>query len=465
MPKDAELNGEKLSSWSKIAYAVGVLAHSVGPGTIVAFWYLFFLTDVAHLNPALAGVTIIVGGVWDAVNDPLVGWLSDRTRTRWGRRRPYLLFGAVPYGITFALMWWVPPIEGQILLCLYFAMVYILFDTAVTVVSCPYDALVPELTLDYDERTSVTSYRAFFSIVTGLLAAVGFGLVLDSVSNIQFAFLGMGLTFGLIFIPTILISFFGTRERKSFQDKPAHSFRESLRFVLGNRPWRYSLGMHILSWVPVNIASAVFVYYLVYWINMRPGEASMVQGVILASSALFLPLVLWMGHRWEKRTAYIVFITSWLVVMLSILLVPQGARLLAYLIAILAGPGIAAAHALPRAMSADTLDVDQMNSERRQEGIYAGIEVFARKISTKVVLAGVGPILAWSGYVENAAEQTTQALWAIRLLLAVLPAVILLMAVVLARKYPLGRQEHREVQVQLGKRGLLGGESWDNVEK
>lgn len=459
MDQPEKENNEKLTLRSKIAYAVGVLAHSVGPGTIVAFWYLFFLTDVARLNPALAGVTIIVGGAWDAVNDPLIGWLSDRTRTRWGRRRPYLFFGAVPYGATFALMWWVPPIQSQIILCLYFALVYILFDTAVTLVSCPYDALVPELTLDYDERTSVTSYRAFFSIITGLLAAVGFGLVLESISNMQVAFAGMGVAFGLIFIPTILIAFFGTEERKSFRRVPAASFRESLKSVLQNRPWRYSLGMHILSWVPVNIASAVFVYFLVYWINMRPGQASMVQGVILGSSALFLPLVLWMGRRWEKRTAYIVSITSWLVVMLSILLVPQGATLLAYLIAILTGPGIAAAHALPRAMSADTLDVDQIKSGRRQEGIYAGFEVFARKISTKVVLAGVGPILAFSGYVKNAQTQPYEALLAIRLLLAVVPAVILFLAVVLAWKYPLSRQAHRDVQVQLEERGLIARES------
>lgn len=459
MDQPEKENSEKIALRSKVAYAVGVLAHSVGPGTIVAFWYLFFLTDVARLNPALAGLTIIVGGVWDAVNDPLIGWLSDRTRTRWGRRRPYLLFGAVPYGATFALMWWVPPIQSQILLCLYFALVYILFDTAVTLVSCPYDALVPELTLDYDERTSVTSYRAFFSIITGLLAAVGFGLVLESISNMQVAFAGMGIAFGLIFIPTILVAFFGTEERKSFRRVPAASFRESLKSVLQNRPWRYSLGMHILSWVPVNIASAVFVYFLVYWINMRPGQASMVQGVILGSSALFLPLVLWMGRRWEKRTAYIVSIASWLVVMLSILLVPQGATLLAYLIAVLTGPGIAAAHALPRAMSADTLDVDQIKSGRRQEGIYAGFEVFARKISTKVVLAGVGPILAFSGYVKNAQTQPYEALLAIRLLLAVVPAVILFLAVVLAWKYPLSRQAHRDVQVQLEERGLIARES------
>ena len=455
---------EKLDLRTKIFYAIGVLAHSVGPGTIVAFWYLFFLTDVADINPALAGLTVIIGGIWDAINDPLIGWLSDHTRTRWGRRRPYLLFGAVPYGITFALMWWVPPIEGQLLLALYFAMIYVLFDTAVTVVSCPYDALVPELTLDYDERTSVTSYRAFFSIFTGLLAAVGFGLVLDSVSGMRTAFLGMGISFGVLFVPTILIAFFGTTERRSFQKKSAPTFRKSLRFVLKNRPWRYSLGMHILSWVPVNIASAVFVYYLIYWIDMSPGRASMVQGVILGSSAVFMPLVLWMGRRWEKRTSYVISISSWLLVMLSILFVPQSAKVLAYVIAVLAGPGIAAAHALPRAMSADTMDVDQMQSGVRQEGVYAGFEVFARKISTKVVLAGVGPVLAWSGYVEGAAKQTKGALLAIRLMLAVGPAFILFLAVLLALKYPLSRRAHREVQYGLQESGLLGERDFEQAD-
>ena len=446
---------ETLTLWSKLAYAVGGLAHSVGPGTIVAFWYLFFLTDVAGLAPSLAGLTIIIGGVWDAVNDPLIGWLSDRTRTRWGRRRPYLLFGALPYGATFALMWWVPPIDGGILLSLYFAGVYILFDTAVTLVSCPYDALVPELTVDYDERTSVTSYRAFVSILTGLLAAVGFGILLDSVSSTRAAFLGMGVTLGVVFVPTILVAFFGTKERRAFQERPAAPFWKSIRFVAKNRPWRYSLGMTILSWVPVNIASAVFVYYLIYWIKMEPGEASIIQAVILASSALFMPLVLWIGRKWDKRTAYVAAIASWLMVMLSILLVPQEARILAYLVAVLAGPGIAAAHAIPRAISADTLDFDQLNSGLRQEGIYAGFEVFARKISVKVVLAAVGPVLGWSGYVQSAAVQPPTALWAIRLLVSVAPSVILALALILAWKYPLSREGHMEIQEQLRKRKLL----------
>ena len=138
--------------------------------------------------------------------------------------------------------------------------------------------------------------------------------------------------------------------------------------------------------------------------------------------------------------------------MLGTLFVPRGARPLAYVIALLVGPGVAAAHVLPTAMSADALEVDELASGVRQEGIYAGFEVFIRKLSTKLVLAGFGPILAWSGYVENAAQQTPQVLMAIRLLIALVPAVILAGAIVIAWAYPLTRNQHREIQAELAQR-------------
>ena len=443
---------EKLSFWTKAAYAIGDLPNSVGPGTVVPFWYLFFLTDVAHLNPVLAGVTLLIGGIWDAINDPLVGLLSDRTRTRWGRRRPYLLFGALPYGVTFALLWIVPPIQNQVLLCLYFALIYILFDTAFTFVGCPYTALTPELTLDHDERTSLTTYRMFVSIVAGLLAAVGFALVFEGTPDKQTAFLVMGLICAGLFVPAVLVTFFGTRERAEFQAEPPLHPLEGLRFVMRNREWRYTLGMRLASWMPVDIASAVFAYYLIYWIQMDEMGTSLVQAVILASATVCLPLIMWMARRWEKKTAFIISIASWAIVMLGTLFVPRGARPLAYVIALLVGPGVAAAHVLPTAMSADALEVDELASGVRQEGIYAGFEVFIRKLSTKLVLAGFGPILAWSGYVENAAQQTPQVLMAIRLLIALVPAVILAGAIVIAWAYPLTRNQHREIQAELAQR-------------
>lgn len=443
---------ETLSVRSKLAYGLGDIAHSVGPGTIIPFWYLFFLTDVARLRPGLAGLTVLIGGIWDAINDPLVGLLSDRTRTRWGRRRPFLLFGALPYGAAFVVMWLVPPIDNQLLLCLYFALLYIVFDTAATLVSCPYYALTPELTLDHDERTSLTSYRMFISIIAGLLAALGFALVLDGTPDERTAFRVMGIVCGGVFAVATLVTFLGTRERRGFQAEAPAAPMESVGFVLRNRVWWYTLGMRIMSWIPVDVASAVFAYYLIYWIGMRAMEASLVQAVILASGALSLPLVLWMTRRWEKKTAFMVAMASWSVVMLGLLLVPQGARAFVYPIAILVGPGVAAAHALPTAMSADTLDVDELNSGRRQEGIYSGFEVFVRKLSTKLVVAILGPILAWSGYVQRAPQQTPQALTTIRFFIAIVPAVILVGAVVVAWRYPLTREHHRAIQKELARR-------------
>ncbi|MEA3377237.1 MAG: glycoside-pentoside-hexuronide (GPH):cation symporter [Chloroflexota bacterium] len=451
-PSTEESHPEDLSFREKLTYGLGDVAHSAGPGTIVPFWYLFFLTDVARLRPGLAGLTVLIGGIWDAINDPLVGLWSDRTRTRWGRRRPFMLFGALPYGVTFALMWWVPPIEDQLLKALYFALVYILFDTAVTIVSCPYYALTPELTLDHDERTSLTSYRMFISIVSGLITAIGFSLVLDAAPDERTAFWVMGVLCSGLFVATILIAVLGTRERTGFQVEPPARPLESLRFVLRNYDWRYTLGMRILSWIPVDVASAVFAYFLIYWIGMRAMEASLVQAVLLGSAALTMPLILWMTRRWEKKTAFIIATGSWAVVMLGLLLVPQGAKHLVYPIAILVGPGVAAAHTLPTAMSADTLDVDELNSGRRQEGVYAGFEIFVRKLSTKLVLAGIGPVLAWAGYVERSASQTPQTLTAIRLLIAVVPAVILFAAIGVAWRYPLTRSRHRAIQKELAER-------------
>jgi GPH family glycoside/pentoside/hexuronide:cation symporter len=452
------VRSEKLSFWVKAAYAIGDLGNSVGPGTVIPFWYLYFLTDVAKLNPALAGLSLLIGKIWDAVNDPLVGILSDRTRTRWGRRRPYLLFGAVPYGLTFALLWIVPPIQNQVLLCLYFAFMYMLFDTAFTLVSCPYVALTPELTLDHDERTSLTSYRVAVSIVSGLLAALLFGQIIFPMfpKADPRAFLLVGVVCGAAFVPPIFVTFLGTRERPEFQVAQAPNPLEGLRFVLRNRAWRYTLSMTLLSWMPVDIASAVFPYFLIYWVGMTEGDSMIVLATILFSAVLFLPLLVWLSSRMEKKYAFIIATASWVVVQLSVLLVPRGAQTLAYVVAFAAGLGVSSAHIMPRAMDPDVLEVDELMSGRRQEGIYAGFNVFIRKLSTGLVLSIIGPVLAWSGYVEGVPQQANSALWAIRLLIATLPAALLMISILVAWFYPLTRARHAEIQAELALRRSSG---------
>ena len=449
---------EKLSFWTKAAYGIGDLGNSVGPGTVIPFWYTIFLTDIARLDLRWVSLFWLTVTLWDAVNDPLIGLLSDRTRTRWGRRRPFLLFGAVPFGVSFTLLWLIPPVTHQVLLFLYYTVVYIIYETAFTAVSCPYAALTPELTLDHDERTSLVTYRMAVSISAGLAAPLLFGLVIFPMfpARDPNAFRTIGLICGMSFILPIWITFWGTRERPEFQNETALPLRKSLGFVLRNYAFRYTLSLHILSWMPVVIAQAVFAYYLIYWIGMREDEASLVQGVILAVALLFLPVVLWLARRLEKKTAYIIAAVTWTVVMLSILAVPQGARHLAYAVAALAGFGVAAAHVIPTAMDPDVLEVDELMSGRRQEGLYAGATVLVQKLAQAGVLALLPAVLRWSGYIQPAAadlvpHQPASALSALRLVISVLPAVLLGASIVVAWFYPITRRRYAEIKRELAR--------------
>lgn len=154
---------KKLTFSTKFFYGIGELSGSL-PSNILIFFFLFFLTNVAGLSPGLAGLMMLVGKVWDAINDPVIGWLSDHTCSRWGRRYPWMLFGSVPLGITSILLWVVPPTTNQLLLFTYYGVVSFLFYIAFTAVLLPYGTLSAELTQGYDERTSLISFRSAFSI-------------------------------------------------------------------------------------------------------------------------------------------------------------------------------------------------------------------------------------------------------------------------------------------------------------
>ncbi|MBM3152529.1 MAG: MFS transporter, partial [Chloroflexi bacterium] len=169
---------ERVSFLTKMAYGSGDWSIATF-GALRQLFYAIFLTDVVGLDPRLASVAAFLGVVWDAFNDPLVGTLSDRVRTRWGRRRPFLLFFAIPFGLAFLALWWVPPFENQVALAVTVSLVYMLSDTLQTFISVPLYALTPEISRDYDERTALTGFRMFFNLVASLAAAVAAPAIVD----------------------------------------------------------------------------------------------------------------------------------------------------------------------------------------------------------------------------------------------------------------------------------------------
>ena len=189
----------RLSFWTKLVFGAGDWSVS-SFGTLRQIFYAIFITDVVGLEPRLASVAALIGIIWDAVNDPLVGVLSDRVKSKWGRRRPFLLWFSIPFGLGFAILWWAPPFENQIALAAFITFAFMLSDTFQTLVVVPLYALTPEVTLDYDERTSLTGFRMFFNLVASLVTAVAAPAIVDSVlasgATQQQGYLIVGLLFG-----------------------------------------------------------------------------------------------------------------------------------------------------------------------------------------------------------------------------------------------------------------------------
>ncbi len=445
------MSSEKLTRRARLFYGMGDWGFSM-TGTILGAYFAMFLSDVVHVNLGLAAAAIFIGRSWDWINDPLVGYLTDRTRSRWGRRRPFLLFGFLPFGLAFALLWWIPPLRGVALAC-YYGFAYLLFDTVATFVYMPYFALTPELTLDYDERTSLTTYRMFFSIASGLVAYTVPDLMIGGFRPEHAGrALAMGLVFGLTSALPLVGTFLGTRERPEYQGQPQPSLRESLRAALGNPPFLFAVGIYLATWMVVELLLPVLRYYLKYWLGLE-AQTFVILGVAFGVATLALPLWDWAARRWDKRQAYVAGMGLLALVMAALALLSPGIPVVAVLgLAALAGVGISAAHILPWAIIPDAVEWDELSTGRRHEGSFYSLVTLMHKVAASLVVPGALLILDWSGYVPNAPAQAPPVLLAMRLMVGAAPALFLLVGVIFAAHYPLDREKHLAVRRELEKR-------------
>ena len=437
---------KKLPLRTKLLFSTGDLSTSI-PLAILMFFQLYFLTDIAGLRPALAGYAVGLPRIWDAVNDPLFGLISDRIRTRWGRRRVLLLFGSVPLGLSFIFMWLVPRF-GQIGLAFYYAIVFIVFDTAFTVVHVGYNALTPEMTSDYDERSSLNGFRMAFSI-SGTLGAIILATVLGWYIEDQrtlFSILGIGL--GLISIIPPLIVFRITSEKLAEDLPDPLPLGTALKQTLSNKPFRMVMGLYLLSWTTASILAAVLIYYANYYL-LVPEQANYFVLIAEGAAIAFIPFWVWVSRVLDKRRAFILGSLSWIIVLLGIYALPADQVIWAYVLAALSGSGIATAYVLPWAMVPDIVEFDQLQSGQRREGSYYAFASFFQKLATGAALWGMGMALSLTGYITPTTNgplpvQPSEAVSAIRFFVGPVPAVLLILAVLFAWGYPISREKHRE---------------------
>jgi GPH family glycoside/pentoside/hexuronide:cation symporter len=453
---------------TKLVYGSGDWAMA-SFGTLRQIFYAIFLTDVVGLDARLASFAALIGVVWDAVNDPLVGMLSDRVKTRWGRRRPFLLFFSLPFGLGFLFLWWAPPWKSQLALAATVTLAYIISDTFQTLLTVPFFALTPEITPDYDERTTLTGYRMVFNLLASLTTAVAAPMIVDTLLRAgltqQQGYLTVAAIFGgLATIPFLLI-FLVVRERYG-EDKVATEatpFRISMRSAWENIPFRFATAIYMLNWITFDLVALMLPYFMAYWIargdllatvslfGMRVAQESAVLGLLLITAVIAIPLWMWLSHRLSKRSAYIIGMSFWAVVQLLIFTIQPGQVGLILGLAVMAGLSVSTAHILPDAIFPDVIEWDELRTSHRQEGIYYGMKNFIRKLTGAVAIFSALQVLGWFGYQSppKAATQfmqPAQTLTAIRWLTGPMGAILLLSAIAVAWFYPLTRERHARIR-------------------
>jgi GPH family glycoside/pentoside/hexuronide:cation symporter len=451
-----------MTVWRKIAYGAGDSGFSLTT-TALALVYLDFLINVVGLDPGLAGVSIGIGRIWDALNDLFVGTLSDRTRSRWGRRRPYLLFGSIPFGIAFVLMWLAPPSDDQVVLTIYYTAMYVVFDTLFTLVNVPYIALTPELAPTYDERTSLHSYRMAFSIGLGLVGAVAPLAIVDAIAGPdasidarRSAYVLMAVILGAVSSLPIYLTFATTRERPEYQDLPTPSIRESFRIAASNKAFLIAAGVYLLTWIPIDLIQFVLVFLIRDYFGLGSGDRDIVFMLIFGVGVLALPLWVWVAGRWNKKAAYQAGIAFLAVVLIALSFMSRADTGAVFVLAALAGVGVSAAHAIPLAILPDTIEWDELRSANRQEAAYYSVITLIQKMVGAGTIALTGSVLAATGYVEAAgAAQPDSALAAIRSLTGPLPAMFFVGGIGLVSLYPISRERHARIRRAIEKKREL----------
>lgn len=458
---------QRLSWPTKLAYGAGDMGAAI-TAMILLSYLSPFLTDVAHLKPGLAGWSQLVGKIWDAVNDPIVGVLSDRgtifgekIRRRWGRRYPWMLAGAIPFGLFFFLQWLVPfEAENQWGLFFFYTLISILFNTFFTVVNLPYTALTAELTSDYDERTSLNTFRFMFSIggsiLSLLIARAVFTLSIPPAQQ----YLWMGFLCAALGSLPIFWTVYGTRRHVQRQPELLQEvslpFLAQMRLVFANRPFLYVVGIYLSSWLALQLTAAIVPYFVVNWMQMKPEQSPLVMLAVQGTAFAMLPVWGWASQKFGKKAAYFMGASLWIVAQSGLFLLQPGQELVMYLMAILAGAGVSTAYLIPWSMLPDVIELDELRTGQRREGIFYSFMVFLQKICLGIAVAMVLQSLEWAGYrapIDGVVQtQLPAVLMAIRWSIGPIPTICLFGGLLMAYLYPITKERHQQTLLALAER-------------
>jgi GPH family glycoside/pentoside/hexuronide:cation symporter len=433
-----------MSAWKKIAYAIGNLGASVSYQAVSTYVQFFYL-DVMRLTPARMALAMTIFAIWNSLNDPLAGALSDRTRTRWGRRIPYILFGTLPVAIFFVLLWRVPAVfaQDQTALFLYLVTLLFLFDALHTVVSLNYAALFPEMFTTLAARAQMSSWRQVFGVI-----GTAWGIALPPVLYVTFGWGAFGFFIGIVTAVTLYISLLGSHERASEMNQDAMPWRAALRATFRNRSFAAYMGMQVMLQFAFLLIMATIPFYAKYVLQATEEITSLLLGATLVVAGILLLGWGRIAARWGARTTMLAALGAFGVALIPFLFVETVTGTL--LTTAAAGIGLSGILIVPDIMLSDVIDEDALKTGKRREGMYYGIQGLLIRAAIVLQALVLNVLLSLGGYdpALNADAQPPALAFGIRLAVSLVPLTAVLLGMGAVTLYPLHGARLKEIRQQ-----------------
>jgi len=430
-----------------------------GAFVIISTFFTVFLTKALGMPTALAGSIPLVGKIWDAVTDPVMGNITDRTESRFGPKRFYILIGSVVSAITFILMWVPLPNADMWLKYIFYMLMYILFSTGFTIVMVPYNALLPDMVDDYTVRSRFTSVRMAFSAFGNIIAAgVSTKLITDNTDSGRY--LLVALIFAVIFCIAILLTFFGTWEKKKPVVKATikDSFIQSFT-TYKSRSFKLFIAIFIFGQAATDFVTGLAVYYVDDVLNAYGGgRFTYLMGVILVSQFIGMLLFNPIMARTNKKMPILIGFPVRVVATLAMLLFShEGASFTAILaLTFIIGLGMAGSSTTIYAILADMADVDELITSVNRPGVCSGMATFIRKICAGLSIFIIGLLLDMVGYDEVIANaggrQAAATQSGIAYIYIFAPIILCLITLYFTARFPMKKEEFDVIRREIARR-------------
>ena len=434
---------------SRLAAFAGPLFGLSTPFFFVLFYYFKFATDVLGIAPLVFGLVFAIGRVWDAISDPLAGLLSDRTRTRFGRRRPWLV-AAIPLYAASVLMCWNPPasLTGAPLIA-WVSVALFLFFTAFTMYGVPHQALGAELSEDHHERSRIFGAR-HISFTIGMMGAFGFMHVASNADDVRDAVSNLALLTVIAASLILLIPPLFVPERAGYMGRGGASPTQTLRDVTRNPHARLLIAVWFIESMGIGILGILSPYQIEY-VLMRKDLTAVLPAAFVGMLVLSVPIWVWISRKIGKRDAWRAAMVIGGVGFGSTFFAGQGDVALMAVTLVVAGFAFGCGGAVGPSILADVIDYDEYETGERKEGAYSSAQGLALKLANAAIIVLAGVVLEFSGFEPNV-EQTEGTKLILRAVYGGLPFTMLLLAAFVFRKFSLSADEHARIRARLDER-------------